>query len=156
MLTGADIEPPIVIIIIVAVLDFHRNIDGSVGARRSLGRMFGRGTVDGEATIVDKRVKSTSGDGCVTISEYVADVHVPGEEPYRCVMQEPFIATNFWSPDIGNTVRVHANAKDHTASFDKDDPQLNAKLREQADKQHFEASARDLPGSPASSRNAFG
>lgn len=117
--------------------------------------MFGRGTVDGEATIVDKRVKIASGDGRAILSEYVADVHVPGEEPYRCVMQEPVIATNFWSPDIGNTVRVHANVKNHTASFDKDDPQVNAKLHEQAGKQHFEASARDLPGSPRASRNAF-
>lgn len=117
--------------------------------------MFGRGAVAGEATIVDKRVKGASADGRAIICEYVADVHVPGEEPYRCVMQEPFIATNFWSPDVGNTVRVHANVKNRTASFDKDDPQVNAKLREQAAKQHFEASARDLPGSPRASRNAF-
>ena len=110
--------------------------------------MFGHGTVDAEATIVDKRVKGASADGRAILSEFVADVHVPGEEPYRCVVQEPVIATNFWSPDIGDTVRVHANIKNRTASFDKDDPQVNAKLREKAAKQRFEASARDLPGSP--------
>lgn len=127
----------------------------AAGTRRSLGSMFGRGTADGEATILDKRIKGASADGRAIISEYVVDVRVPGEEPYRCVMQEPVIATNFWSPDIGDTVRVHANVKNHKASFDKDDPQVNAKLREKAAKQHFEATARDLPGSPPASRNAF-
>jgi hypothetical protein len=123
--------------------------------RRNVIDMFGRDAVAGEATIVDRRVKSTSGDALVTIYEYVADVCVPGEQPYRCVMQEPHIATNFWSPDVGAVVRVHAHLKSQTASFDKGDPQLNAKLRLRADKQRFEQTARSIPGSPPASRNTL-
>ena len=115
--------------------------------------MFGRGGVAGEATIVDKRAKSTSGDGMVTIYEYVADVRVPGEQPYRCVMQEPHIATNFWSPDVGAVVRVHARLAKQTASFDKDDPRVNAKLRLRAHKDRFGESTRGLPGSPPAPRD---
>lgn len=115
--------------------------------------MFGRGGPDGEATIVDRRVKSTSADGLVTIYEYVADVRVPGEQPYRCVMQEPHIATNFWSPEIGAVVRVHANLEKQTASFDKDDPHVTVKLRLRAEEQRFEQNARGVPGSPPVSRD---
>jgi hypothetical protein len=112
--------------------------------------MFGRGALDGEATIVDRRVKSKSGDGMVSIYEYVADVRVPGEQLYRCVMQEPRVGIHFWPPAIGAVVRVHAHPGKQTASFDKDDPQLNSKLRLQSDEQRFTRNARGVPGSPPS------
>jgi len=115
--------------------------------------MWGRGAVAGEATIVDKRAKSTSGDALVTIYEYVADIRVPGEQPYRCVLQEPHFATNFWSPDVGAVVRVHAYPAKQTASFDKDDPQLNARRRLHAEKDRFDDSARGIPGSPPAPRD---
>ncbi|AKK25715.1 hypothetical protein [Mycobacterium sp. EPa45] len=107
--------------------------------------MFGHGTVDGEATIVDRRGKVTTGDGMVTIYEYVADVHVPGEQPYRCIMQEPHIATDFWAPDIGSVVRVHANPERRTAAFDKNDPQVDARQRRAADRDRFDQSAGNPP-----------
>jgi len=106
--------------------------------------VFGRSWQDGEATIVDVRTKKTSGDGMVSIHEFVADVRVAGASPFRTVMQEPAIATNFWAPSIGQIVRVHADVKRRKAKFDKGDPAVDAKAQQAAAEERFAASA-DAP-----------
>ena len=91
--------------------------------------MFGRGKVDGEATIKGSREVKRSGDGLVSIHEFLAEVRAPGIEPFETVIQEPRIATNFWAPPNGAVVRVHVDPRKQTARFDKDDPQLDARAQ---------------------------
>ena|SRR5436305_9181430 len=107
--------------------------------------VFGHDWSSGEATIVAVRTKKTSGDGLVSIHEYVADVRVEGAEPFRTVLGEPAIATNFWSPSVGQLVRVHADVRRQKAKFDKHDPALNAKARGEAADAAFNAAAAEPP-----------
>lgn len=107
--------------------------------------MFGRDWQDGTATIVKVRVKSTTGDGLVSIREFAADVTVPGREPFRTVIQEPRIAMNFWAPSEGDVVRVHADLKRQVAKFDKDDPKIDAKARQRATDDEFDRVAAAPP-----------
>src|SRR5437588_5971504 len=108
--------------------------------------MFGHDWRGGAATIVAVRVKKTSGDGLVSIHEYVADVRVDGAEPFRTILEEPGIATNFWSPEVGQIVRVKADVARQKAKFDKHDPSLNAKTRGAAADAAFDAAAGGAPG----------
>jgi hypothetical protein len=109
--------------------------------------MFGHGRVDGEATIVDLRTISTTGDGMVSRHEYVADVRAPGAEPFRTVIGEPFITTDFWPPRVGQTVKVRVDVEKQSATFDKDDPALSAKAQKRARDDSFARTAAAPPGS---------
>ena len=96
----------------------------------SVACMFGHNWEPAQATIVAVHAKSTTGDGMVTIHEFAADV-VPdsGAPPFRALMQEPRIATNFWAPSTGDIVRAEADVKRQTARFDKSDPKIDARGR---------------------------
>jgi len=67
-------------------------------------KLFGKDWVPGTATIVAVHVKSTTGDGMVTIKEFAADVVPESGAPFRALLQEPRIATNFWAPSVGDVV----------------------------------------------------
>ena len=54
--------------------------------------MFGRGWEPAEATILASRVKSTTGDGMVSIREFVAEIRPTAAPPFRTTLQEPRIA----------------------------------------------------------------
>ena len=114
--------------------------------------MFGHHWEPAEATIVLTHAKKTSGDGMVTIKEYVADVRRPGAEVFRATIQEPTIATSFWPPSIGDVVSVLVDAKNDKVKFDKDDPRLDAKTRMREQKDRFSAVGSEAPGSPAPGR----
>jgi hypothetical protein len=107
--------------------------------------VFGHEWQAGEATIVDRRAKKTTGDGMVTVYEYIADVRVSGQEPFRTIVQEPGIATDFWSPSIGQVVQVKADVKRQKAKFDKDDPSLSSKARRATRDEQFAAEASAPP-----------
>jgi hypothetical protein len=83
----------------------------------------------------------------VSRHEYVADVRTPGSEPFRTVIGEPFIATDFWPPRVGQTVKVRVDLKEHSAKFDKGDPALSAKAQERVRADAFARSAAGPPGS---------
>jgi len=120
--------------------------------------MFGHDWVDGQAKIVDRRVTktSTSENGMTLHSyEYVVDVSVPGKPPFRTTLEDPFLQMDWFYPDVGDVIRVHADVDDQKAKWDRDDPQLSAKWRlgetkEQKDaaKERFDAVASAAPGTP--------
>jgi hypothetical protein len=99
--------------------------------------MFGRRWESAEATIVASRVKTTTGDGMVSIREYVVEVRPATGEPFRTTLQEPRIATSFWAPDVGAIVKVQADVKRQEAKFDKSDPSISAKGRKAANDDAF-------------------
>jgi hypothetical protein len=101
--------------------------------------MFGRGWESAQATILASRIKSTTGDGMVSIREFVAEVRPAAGEPFRTTLQEPHIATNFWAPDVGAVVGVLVDVKRRRAKFDKSDPSLSAKGRMAASDAAFRA-----------------
>jgi hypothetical protein len=107
--------------------------------------MFGRNWEPAQATIVAVHAKSTTGDGMVTIHEFAADV-VPdsGAQPFRALIQEPRIATNFWAPSTGDVVRAEADVKRQTARFEKSDAREQGRAADAA----FNATLDQPPGTP--------
>jgi len=102
--------------------------------------MFGSRWEKAEATIVARLPKFT-GDGTSPSYEFVADVRpVNGDPAFRATLKEPTIATDFWTPSIGDVVSVLVKSTGKV-KFDKDDPRLSAKVFEARRKQAFEATA---------------
>ena len=101
--------------------------------------MFGHHWENAEATIVLVTNKMTTGDGMVTIHEFVADVRVPGREAFRAEIQEPRIATYFKPPGQGQVVSVLVDAKRGKVKFDTDDPRLSLTAYRDAQKASQEA-----------------
>jgi hypothetical protein len=116
--------------------------------------MFGSGWNKAEATIVARNVKY-SGDGSVSTHEFVADVRLPNEAPFRATIHEPTIATNFWPPNIGDTVSVLVKDRDGKVKFDKDDDRLSAKAFESRKNQAFEAAKHQSVGQPGTPFPAY-
>ncbi len=98
--------------------------------------MFGRDWDKAEATIAARDAKFT-GDGSTATYTYVADVRLPSGEVFRATVHEPTIATDFWSPNIGDVVSVLVRPKDRKVKFDKEDKRLSVKAYEAAKKQAF-------------------
>ena len=112
--------------------------------------MFGHGWEPARATIVAKNSKYTTGDGMVSIMEYVADVAPRSGAPaFRALIQEPRISTNFWAPSVGDVVGAEADVKRGEARFDKDDPALDARARKRARDETFRGLLDEPPGSGA-------
>ncbi len=110
--------------------------------------MFGHHWEPATARIVAVHVKSTTGDGLVSIHEFAADVTpTSGAPTFRALIQEPRIATDFWAPSAGDVVRAEADVRRTKARFDKSDPQLNAKAREHQADAAFEATLSEPPRS---------
>ncbi len=107
--------------------------------------MFGQQWDKAEAKIVLRDAKF-SGDGSVATYTYVADVRMASGETFRATVKEPTIATNFWPPDIGNTVSVFVRAKDRKVKFDKDDDRLSVKAHDAARKRAFKAAQQQPAG----------
>ena len=114
--------------------------------------MFGHHWEKAEATIVLRQVKGASGSGATTVDEFVADVRPASGAPFRATIQEPTIATNFWSPSVGDVVSVLIDAERGKVKFDKDDPRLNCKARLQEHQRNFDAVAAQAPGTQAEGR----
>jgi len=110
--------------------------------------VFGHHWEPGTARIVAVHVKTTTGDGLVSIREFAADVTpASGAPTFRALIQEPRIATDFWAPSEGDLVRVQADVRRAKARFDKDDPRISAKAQEEAADTQFEATLHEPPGS---------
>jgi hypothetical protein len=108
--------------------------------------VFGHDWEPGTAKIVAVHIKSTTGDGLVSIREFAADVTpTSGAPTFRALIQEPRIATDFWAPGEGDIVRVQVDVRRTKARFDKDDPKLSAKAQEQSADAQFEATLHDPP-----------
>jgi hypothetical protein len=110
--------------------------------------VFGHRWEPAQATIVATHVKKTTGDGMVTIREFAADVVPSTGVPFRALIQEPRIATDFWAPSVGDVVRVLADVKRQRAKFDKADPAISAKAREDAAAEQFRETLAQPPGGP--------
>lgn len=97
-----------------------------------------------ECLVVARDVASVT-DGSIDY-RYVVEVYPENEDAFRAVARLPFIATDFWSPNVGQTVGVEFNAKSHIVRFDRHDPRLSAKAYEQARRSSFDATVRAEPG----------
>ena len=119
--------------------------------------MFGHDWQTVEATIVDRQRKQVRGS-VLGPWEFVADIRLADAGPARVTIQEPTIATDFWPPDIGDTVRVLFDAGRDKVKFDKDDLRISAKARRQEGHDRLATSAAQAPGTlaayPASSAAA--
>ncbi len=110
--------------------------------------MFGHDWDKAEATIV-ARDANYSGDGTVATHTFVADVRMPSGETFRATVNEPTIATDFWPPNIGDTVSVLVRPKDHKVKFDKDDDRLSVKAYHAAKNKAFAEAQQQPSGTPA-------
>lgn len=111
--------------------------------------MFGKHWTAAQAVVVDKRSVKTTGDGMVTIYEYVVDVTPASGDVFRAKAEEPRIATNFLGPSIGQSVRVEYDPDSRKVRFDKDDPALSRKAFSKGRDDHFAESLAQPPGTPA-------
>ena len=118
--------------------------------------MFGKHWTAAQAVVVDKRALKNSGDGMVTIYEYVVDVTTASGEVFRAKAEEPRIATNFLTPSIGKSVRVEYDPGSRKVRFDKDDPSLSMKAFSKARDDHFAESLSQPPGTPPAAPVPFG
>lgn len=110
--------------------------------------MFGHRWEPARATIVARNSAYTTGDGMVSIMEYVADVAPSSGAPvFRTLMKEPRISTYFRSPSVGDVVRAEADVERGEARFDKDDPALDSRTWKQAEGDAFRSLLDDPPGS---------
>jgi hypothetical protein len=109
--------------------------------------MFGRQHwTPAQGTIVATHAVKTTGDGMVTIYEYVVDVRTAEGEVFRAKVDEPRIAMNFLAPSVGAVVKVEFDPASHNVRFDKDDPALSTKSLKSAQADAFDQA---LTGQPA-------
>jgi hypothetical protein len=106
--------------------------------------MFAKNWQKAECLVVDRDVSSVT-DGSVNYA-YIVEVYPDAEDPFRAIARLPFIATDFWSPNIGQTVGVEFNTKTHVVRFDRHDPRLSAKAYEQARRSRAESTLHADPG----------
>jgi hypothetical protein len=107
--------------------------------------MLGKNWRKAECTVVARDIASVT-DGTINY-RYIVEVHPTDGEPFRAIARLPFIATDFWSPNLGQTVGVEFNTRTHVVRFDRHDPRLSARAYEQARRSSFEAALREEPGS---------
>src|SRR3954463_2774116 len=110
--------------------------------------MFGHDWEPAQATIVATHIKSTSGDGTTDTREFAADVVPASGIPFRALIQEPTIATDFWPPSVGDVLKVHADVKRQKAKFDKSDPKISYKAWKKGDATRFEETLAAPPPAP--------
>jgi len=108
--------------------------------------MFGHHWEKARGTVISSRAKSTTGDGMVTIREYIVDVDRTDGRRIRALVQEPRLAMDFWPPSPGDVVGVEVGAKDDEVRFDKSDPQLSTKARRKMRDDSFRATLHRDPG----------
>jgi hypothetical protein len=108
--------------------------------------MFGKHWTPAQGTVVDRRSAKTTGDGMVTIYEYVVDVRTAQGELFRAQVDEPRIATNFRAPSVGDVVAVEIDEGSHKVRFDKDDPALSMKAQKQVRSDAFDRTLMQPPG----------
>jgi hypothetical protein len=111
--------------------------------------MFGKHWQSARATVVASRIASTSGDGLVSVSEFVVDVRTPEGEMFRAKLEEPRIAIDFKAPAVGDDIAIEYDPKSHDVRFDKDDPSISWKQYRKSRQDAFEETLTRPPGSPA-------
>jgi len=107
--------------------------------------MFGKDWQPARGTIVASRTLRTTGDGMVSIYEFVVDVRTAEGELFRTKVPEPKIATDFKDPAVGDVVRVEVDPRSHDVRFDKHDPALSWKAYRAAQDQAFDQTLRQPP-----------
>jgi hypothetical protein len=127
---------------------------GAPGPTVYAGPMFGHDWEPGTATIVAVHVKSTTGDGLVSIHEFAADITPASGAPFRTLLEEPTIATDFWAPGVGDVVKVQVDVKREKAKFDKADPKISFKAHQHGDDARFEATLAAAPAAAVPTASA--
>lgn len=108
--------------------------------------MFGRRWEPAQGTVVASRVVKTSGDGMVSVHEFVVDVTPADGEVFRAKVGEPRFAMNFTAPSVGAVVRVEVRAGSRTVRFDKDDPAVNLAVAKKQRSAAFDRTLEQPPG----------
>jgi hypothetical protein len=114
--------------------------------------MFGKQWVSAQGTVVATRPVKTTGDGMVTILEYVVDVRTPDGEVFRAQVDEPRMAMDFLPPSVGAVVRVQVEPNSRKVRFDKDDPALSQKAAKRQRAAAFDAALGSPPDDGGPSR----
>lgn len=110
--------------------------------------MFGKDWQPARGTVVASRAERTTGDGMVSIYEFVVDVRTPEGELFRAKVPEPRIATDFKDPSVGDVVRVEFDPKSHDVRFDKHDPALSWKAFKSNRDREFNSTLDQPPSDP--------
>lgn len=110
--------------------------------------MFGKHWTPAQGTVVDRRTVKTTGDGLVSICEFVVDVRTPDGELFRAKIDTPRIAIDFKDPTVGMAVQVEYDPASHKVRFDKDDPTLSMKAHNKSRHSSFDAVLEQPAGSP--------
>jgi hypothetical protein len=108
--------------------------------------MFGKHWAAGQSVVVDKQAVKSSGDGMVTIYEFVVDVTTASGEVFRAKVEEPRIGTDFLAPGIGQAARVEYDPESRKVRFDKSDASLSLKAQKRSREDHFADTLRQPPG----------
>ena len=100
-----------------------------------------------EATILAVTITRVSSDGLTPTRTWAAEVRKADGTAFRARIDEPRWVTDFWPPDVGDTVAVQVEARSSRVRFDvRNDPRLSMKGRDRAQAQAFrEALEGDQP-----------
>jgi hypothetical protein len=109
--------------------------------------MFGHDWVKHDGKIIDRRLKHAT--DTTAVHEYVVDVRPLGQpdaEPLmRVLVQEPHLDADWWSPVPGATVTVEVDGHGKVR-FDRHDPRLSYKAVKHRNKDSFDATLHQPPG----------
>ncbi len=99
--------------------------------------MFGKKKIWQKAsgTVLARTIESVDSDGSMITYHYAVEVHPAGGAPFRTMLKDPRMLTDFLQPTVGKIVGVEFDAASGAARFDKADPQLSFKAWERAQQQ---------------------
>jgi hypothetical protein len=119
--------------------------------------MFGNNWESAEATILSAlKPRATSNSPMPVADKFAVEVRPSAAPAFRTTVNAPFIATDFWPPDVGDVVLVEVDVAREKAKFDKSDPRISYKEHERVtrlrNQEAFDASLSEsipVPGGAA-------
>jgi hypothetical protein len=112
--------------------------------------MLGHDWQPGEGTVVDVRFSGQHGTNKRGAEpHFMMDVRPTSGEPFRTEVDELPLMFSFRSPGIGAVVKLECDPARKKARFIRDDPAINTKAAEKAQKAIYEAERHAPPGTSA-------
>jgi hypothetical protein len=79
-------------------------------------------------TVLARTIAGADSDGSMITYTYAVEIRpAGGGAPFRALLTDPRLLTDFLQPIVGKTVGVEFDEKSGKARFDKSDPQLSFK-----------------------------
>ncbi|TAJ48435.1 MAG: hypothetical protein EPO52_09890 [Herbiconiux sp.] len=110
--------------------------------------MFGRKWQKATGTVVARTIEGTDSDGSMITYNYVVEIRPAHAEPFRAVLKDPRLLTDFVQPIVGRVVGVEIDVDRGVARFDKSDPRLSFKAQQATKDAAFAAALAAPAGTP--------